>query len=170
MTTDRNIQLRRIINDGASTAEEIAEAKRQLEDMPLTEDKIIERYLDSEIDRDEWANLGPETRSFCLCLPRPSALGDIVDTREEALARLIDLYRHTGSVRVRATAVDGVRAVLRHVSNQLTPENRAKRDAFMDEPGYDQQLIRKLFIEAGSWPAVERVARNAANFLESLSV
>jgi hypothetical protein len=167
LDNQRKSQLQRILNDDASTPEERLEAKRQLEDTPSTEDKIIERYLDSKISTDELEIVDPETRSFCLCLPRPSLLGDLVDTREEALARLIELYRRTGSARVRVAVVDAVRAILRRVCHQLTPENRAKHDAYISGDGSDQLLVRQYFMQAGGWPGVERIKQKAVAFLES---
>jgi hypothetical protein len=167
---DRRAILQKIVNDHSSTEVERTEAQHELAEMEARcpQDQVIERYLDAGITRDEWELVDLETKTFCLGLARTGE-DYYVDHREENLDRLLRLYARTASARVRDAVVATVRLIHRHHRELLLPDNRARHDAYIDEPGYDQQLIRRFFLRGDGWAGIKRIEQKAADFLESVS-
>jgi len=64
--------LQKIINDAGSTEEEREEAKRQLEDtdtlLQRDQDRLLERYLDLAIEREEYVQIPEATIELCHAL------------------------------------------------------------------------------------------------------
>jgi hypothetical protein len=111
MTQEKREALLRIIADPASIPEEISEAKLQLNEASLRtqseEDKILVRFLDGALDREERMTLPEPTQTLLFALTGWMLAADC-DKIDDNIALLIDLYSRTKRERIKQSCIEAI--------------------------------------------------------------